>query len=174
MDRGPDARQQPPEALCGGISKVNFQETLSSFGDKCPQNGSKTAPPAPRPHLGYPHIGPFVALGEMSRGPSAPAAREQLHKRQVDCPRQLIPAARKQFTSQVAFRIEGVALCSRKMGVRFSVTPQPSLVECWMDSGMNTLLLLQRPHARCSGALLGLSKAPGKNMYQEGCLRLQV
>ena len=31
----------PPEALCGGISKVNFQETLSSFGDKCPQNGSK-------------------------------------------------------------------------------------------------------------------------------------
>ena len=33
---------QPPEALCGGISKVNFQETLSSFGDKCPQNGSKT------------------------------------------------------------------------------------------------------------------------------------
>ena len=50
----------PPEALCGGISKVNFQETLSSFGDKCPQNGSKTAPTAPRPHLGYPHIGPFV------------------------------------------------------------------------------------------------------------------
>ena len=50
----------PPKVLRGGISKVNFQETLSIFGDKCPQNGSKTAPTAPRPHLGYPYIGPFV------------------------------------------------------------------------------------------------------------------
>ena len=51
----------PPKVLRGGISKVNLQETLSIFGDKCPRNGSKTAPTAPRPHLGYPHIGPFVA-----------------------------------------------------------------------------------------------------------------
>ena len=36
-----EAAGSPPEALCGGISKVNFQETLSSFGDKYPQNGSK-------------------------------------------------------------------------------------------------------------------------------------
>ena len=53
-------RIEPPKVLRGGISKVNFQETLSICGDKCPQNGSKTAPTAPRPHLGYPHIGPFV------------------------------------------------------------------------------------------------------------------
>ena len=50
----------PPEALCGGISKVNFQETLSSFGDKCPQNGSKNEEMAPRTRTGYPHIGPSV------------------------------------------------------------------------------------------------------------------
>ena len=52
--------QGPPEALCGGISKVNFQETLSSFGDKCPQNGSKNGLRAPRTGLGCPHIGPSV------------------------------------------------------------------------------------------------------------------
>ena len=40
--------------------KSHFGKISSTFGDKCPQNGSKTAPTAPRPHLGYPHIGPFV------------------------------------------------------------------------------------------------------------------
>jgi len=50
----------PPEALCGGISKVNFQETLSSFGDKCLQNGSKNGLRAPRTGMGCPHIGPPV------------------------------------------------------------------------------------------------------------------
>ena len=43
-----------------GISKVNFQETLSSFGDKCPQNGSKNGLRAPRTGMGCPHIGPSV------------------------------------------------------------------------------------------------------------------
>ena len=51
---------KPPEALCGGIPKVNFKETLSSFGDKCPQNGSKNGLRAPRTGMGYPYIGPFV------------------------------------------------------------------------------------------------------------------
>jgi hypothetical protein len=54
------ARGDPPEALCGGISKINFQETLSSFGDKCPQNGSKNGLRAPRTGMGCPHIGPSV------------------------------------------------------------------------------------------------------------------
>ena len=54
------ASADPRKALCGGISKVNFQETLSSFGDKYPKNGSKTAPTAPRPHLECPHKGPPV------------------------------------------------------------------------------------------------------------------
>ena len=49
-----------PETFCGGISKVNFQETLSSFGDKCPQNGSKNGLRAPRTGMGCPHIGPSV------------------------------------------------------------------------------------------------------------------
>ena len=35
---------EPRKALRGGISKVNFQETLSSFGGKCPHNGSKNDP----------------------------------------------------------------------------------------------------------------------------------
>ena len=52
--------RDPPKALGGSISKVNFQETLSILSDKCPQNGSKTAPTAPRPHLGCPHEGSRV------------------------------------------------------------------------------------------------------------------
>ena len=57
---GPRGLSVPPEALCGGISKVNFQETLSSFGDKCPQNGSKNGLRAPRTGMACPHIGPSV------------------------------------------------------------------------------------------------------------------
>ena len=34
-------RRKPPKALGGGISKVIFLQTLSIFGDQCPQNGSK-------------------------------------------------------------------------------------------------------------------------------------
>ena len=45
----------PRKALRGGISKVNFQETLSIFGDEYPQNGSKNEPRAPRTSLGCPH-----------------------------------------------------------------------------------------------------------------------
>ena len=51
---------RPREALRGGISKVNFQETLSNFGDKCPQNGSKNDPMAPRTTLECPNEGPSV------------------------------------------------------------------------------------------------------------------
>ena len=43
-----------------GYLKVNFSETLSSFGDKCPQNGSKNEETAPRTRTGYPHAGPGV------------------------------------------------------------------------------------------------------------------
>ena len=50
----------PPKALRGGISKVNFQWTLSIFGDKCPQNGSKNEQRAPRTSMGCPHIGVCV------------------------------------------------------------------------------------------------------------------
>ena len=46
---------KPRKALRGGISKVNCQETLSTFGDKCPQNGSKNDPMAPRTTLECPH-----------------------------------------------------------------------------------------------------------------------
>ena len=44
----------------GGIPKVNFTETLSIFGEKCPQNGSKNGLRAPRTGMGCPHIGPSV------------------------------------------------------------------------------------------------------------------
>ena len=50
----------PRKALRGGIAKVKFQELALNFGDKCPQNGSKNAPMAPRPHLGCPHEGSRV------------------------------------------------------------------------------------------------------------------
>ena len=52
--------KQPRKAIRGGISKVDFQETLSIFGDKCPQNGSKNDPMAPRTTLECPHEGPSV------------------------------------------------------------------------------------------------------------------
>ena len=41
--------------------KSQFLEILTTFGDKCPQNGSKNEQTAPRTNTGYPHIGPFVA-----------------------------------------------------------------------------------------------------------------
>ena len=43
-----------------GYLKVNYSETLSIFGDKCTQNGSKNEQRAPRTSMGCPHIGPFV------------------------------------------------------------------------------------------------------------------
>ena len=53
----------PRRALHGGISKVDFEQSLSTFVNMCPQNGSKNEPRAPRTSLGCPHIGPFVDLG---------------------------------------------------------------------------------------------------------------
>ena len=44
-----------------GYLKVNSSQTLSIFGDKCPQNGSENEQRAPRTSMGCPHIGPFVA-----------------------------------------------------------------------------------------------------------------
>ena len=43
-----------------GYLKVIFSGTLSIFGDKCPQNGSKNEPMAPRTNLECPHIGVCV------------------------------------------------------------------------------------------------------------------
>jgi len=62
---------RPPGTPTQGPSwrylKVNFSETLSIFGDKCPQNGSKNEQTAPRTKTGYPHIGPFVVNRLTSR-----------------------------------------------------------------------------------------------------------
>ena len=52
----------PRRALRGGISKVNFEQSLSTFSNKCPQNGSKNGSTAPSTGLGCPHIGPFVVF----------------------------------------------------------------------------------------------------------------
>ena len=51
---------KPTQGPSWGYLKVNFSDTLSIFGDKCPQNGSKNEQTAPRTNTGYPHIGPFV------------------------------------------------------------------------------------------------------------------
>ena len=51
----------PPHAgLFVGVSQKSIEKSLSSFGDKCPQNGSKNEETAPRTKTGYPHIGPSV------------------------------------------------------------------------------------------------------------------
>ena len=44
-----------------GYLKVNCSETLSTFGNKRPRNGSKNEEMAPRTRTGYPHIGLCVA-----------------------------------------------------------------------------------------------------------------
>jgi len=49
-----------------GYLKVNSAETLSIFGDECPQNGSKNGSTAPSTGLGCPHIGPFVVREGMT------------------------------------------------------------------------------------------------------------
>ena len=46
--------------------KSHFWKILSTFGDKCPRNGSKTVPTSQNRPLGYPHKGPSVGFG-MSR-----------------------------------------------------------------------------------------------------------
>ena len=45
------ARWRPTQGPSWGYSKVNFQKTLSIFGDKCPQSGSKNDTMAPRTTL---------------------------------------------------------------------------------------------------------------------------
>ena len=56
----PLPRNGPTQGPSWGYLKVNFSETLSTFGDKCPRNGSNNGSTAPSTGLGYPHIGPFV------------------------------------------------------------------------------------------------------------------
>jgi hypothetical protein len=63
-DKGHAPAYMPRRALRGGISKVNFEQSLSTFGNTCPQNGSKNEPRAPRTSLGCPHIRPFVGEGQ--------------------------------------------------------------------------------------------------------------
>ena len=54
----------PRRALRGSILKVNFEQILSTFGNTCPQNGSKKEPRAPRTSLGYPNEAPSVGIGD--------------------------------------------------------------------------------------------------------------
>jgi len=63
----------PRKVLRGGISKVNFQETSSIFGDKCPQNCSKNDPMAPRTTLECSHEGPRVVKGARARAAPLPS-----------------------------------------------------------------------------------------------------
>ena len=72
---GPDGRQsKATQGPSWGYLKVNFQETLSFFGDKCPQNGSKNDPMVPRTTLGCPHEGPRVVNSMSERGKSSHSA----------------------------------------------------------------------------------------------------
>ena len=63
------ASPRNPRKALRTLNQKSFLEDLSTFGDKCPQNGFKTAPTAPIPHLGCPHKGPSVAdLRRTARG----------------------------------------------------------------------------------------------------------
>ena len=59
--QGNREQQSTTQGPSWGYLKVNSSETLSIFGAKCPQNGSKNDPIAPRTTLGCPHEGPSVA-----------------------------------------------------------------------------------------------------------------
>ena len=52
----------PRKALRTSI-KSHFWKIASTFGNKCPPNGSKNEETAPRPRTGCPHEGPFVVRG---------------------------------------------------------------------------------------------------------------
>ena len=67
MDEGAQ-RHSATQGPSWGYLKVNFSETLSTFGDKCPQNGSKNEPMAPRTNLECPHIGVCVERARVFRG----------------------------------------------------------------------------------------------------------
>jgi len=69
LPRSTRGRRLPTQGPSWGYFKVNSSETLSIFGDKCPQNGSKNEQRAPRTSMGCPHIGPFV----VARQPDSPA-----------------------------------------------------------------------------------------------------
>ena len=61
--RGMRGQQRPLSSTQGsswGYLKVNSAEILSSFGDKCPQNGSRNDLLATRTTLECPHEGPSV------------------------------------------------------------------------------------------------------------------
>ena len=69
--------------------KSQFWKISSTFGDKCPENGSKNGLRAPRTGLGYPLEGPFVVQSSgwpeagpgrylRSRGGNSRAKRGQL------------------------------------------------------------------------------------------------
>jgi len=62
----PKSSSFPTQGPSWGYSKVNFQETSSIFGDKCPRDGSKNDPMAPRTTLECPHEGPPVVSGPLS------------------------------------------------------------------------------------------------------------
>jgi hypothetical protein len=53
-------RSHTTQGSSWGYLKVNYSETLSVFGDKCPKNGSKNDPMAQRTTLESPHEGPSV------------------------------------------------------------------------------------------------------------------
>ena len=53
-------RPVPTQGSSWGYLNVNSSETLSIFGDKCPQNGSNNDLMAPRTTLECPHEGPSV------------------------------------------------------------------------------------------------------------------
>ena len=52
-------REGPRKAL-RTLNQSHFWKISSTFGDKCPQNGSKNGQTAPRTGRGCPHKGPYV------------------------------------------------------------------------------------------------------------------
>ena len=98
-----------------GYLKVNFSETLSTFGDKRPRNGSKNGEMAPRTGTGCPHIGPFV--GVLQRRP---------YRREGRVPRRW---------RATCLRYGSFKACA------YMVTEAHSLLvvsRCWFQSGINT------------------------------------
>ena len=61
MERNIAIPGMPTQGSSWGYLKVNFSESLSIFGYKCPQNGSKNDLMAPRTTLECPHEGPSAA-----------------------------------------------------------------------------------------------------------------
>ena len=83
---------------------------LSTFGNKCPQNGSKNEPRAPRTSMGCPHEGPRAWKGHLVHGRVHGGVRVLAHHLGIPCNTHRVQGS--------GFRIQGAGCRVQGSGFR--------------------------------------------------------